>query len=46
MREIYEERNEIYLKGEKLYDAVVDKFSIDSFCTKYYNAYTKILSEK
>lgn len=46
MREAYERREELDKMGEKLYNFARDKYSMNSFCSKYYDAYKKILSER
>ena len=46
MREAYERREELDNMGENLYKFVKNRYSMDSFCSKYYDAYKEILSEK
>lgn len=46
MREAYNRREELSTMGQNLYELVQKKYSMNSFCGEYYNAYIKMLSEK
>ena len=46
MREAYDRREELSFMGENLYKFVKNRYSMDSFCSKYYSAYKEILLEK
>ena len=46
MKEAYFKKEKLNVMGQNLYSDAKNKYSMDSFCSKYYNAYTKILSEK
>ena len=46
MKEAYNRREELSAMGQNLYEFVQKKYSMESFCREYYNAYIKMLSEK
>lgn len=46
MKEAYNRREELSTMGQNLYEFVQKKYSMESFCREYYNAYIKMLSEK
>lgn len=46
MRDSYDRREELDIMGENLYQFVKDRYSMDSFCSKYYSAYKEILLRK
>lgn len=46
MRESYDRREELDIMGENLYQFVKNRYSMDSFCSKYYSAYKEILLRK
>lgn len=43
MKKAYLDTNEICNKGEKLYDIVVNKFTMDNFWQKYFEFYNKLI---
>lgn len=46
MRDSYDRRGELDIMGENLYQFVKNRYSMDSFCSKYYSAYKEILLRK
>ncbi|AVP66163.1 glycosyltransferase family 1 protein [Clostridium botulinum] len=43
MKEAYNNKNKLNILGENLYDTVINKYSIDSFCRSYYECYKNII---
>lgn len=46
MKEAYNKKNELNIMGQNLFELVQNKYSMDSFCSEYYDAYINMLSEK
>lgn len=46
MKEAYNRKEKLNVLGESLYKFVKDKYSMESFCNGYYNAYIKMSSER
>lgn len=46
MKEAYERKEELNNMGENLYNFIKDKYSMNSFCSEYYNCYKEMLLDK
>ncbi|EPY6471953.1 glycosyltransferase family 4 protein [Clostridium sporogenes] len=43
MKEAYNNKNQLHILGENLYDTVINKYSIESFCQSYYECYKNLI---
>lgn len=43
MKEAYNNKNQLHILGENLYDTVINKYSMESFCKSYYECYKDII---
>ncbi|AVQ47316.1 MULTISPECIES: glycosyltransferase family 4 protein [Clostridium] len=43
MKEAYNNKNELHILGENLYNTVINKYSMESFCKSYYKCYKNLI---
>ncbi|EJE7233675.1 glycosyltransferase family 4 protein [Clostridium sporogenes] len=43
MKEAYNNKNQLHILGENLYDTVINKYSMESFCESYYECYKNLI---
>ncbi|MGO5074103.1 glycosyltransferase family 4 protein [Clostridium sporogenes] len=43
MKEAYNNKNQLHILGENLYDTVINKYSMESFCKSYYKCYKNLI---
>ncbi|APH16307.1 glycosyl transferases group 1 family protein [Clostridium sporogenes] len=43
MKEAYNNKNQLHILGENLYDTVINKYSMESFCKSYYECYKNLI---
>ncbi len=43
MKEAYNNKNQLHILGENLYDTVINKYSIESFSQSYYECYKNLI---
>ncbi|EKO1912920.1 glycosyltransferase family 4 protein [Clostridium botulinum] len=43
MKEAYNNKNQLHILGENLYDTVINKYSMESFCESYYKCYKNMI---